>query len=139
MTLYTVGVVKSVQLEGGESRLYVAVDGGMSDNMRTIAYGAEYTATIASRLSEDPRVPARVVGKHCESGDIVVRDVKLPMDIARGDLVAVPATGAYGRVMANNYNSVLRPAVVSVRDGEATLHVRRDTLEDLLSWDVAPA
>jgi diaminopimelate decarboxylase len=138
MTLYTVGVVKSVQLEDGESRLYVAVDGGMSDNMRTIAYGADYTATIASRLSEDPRVPARVVGKHCESGDIVVRDVKLPMDIARGDLVAVPATGAYGRVMANNYNSVLRPAVISVRDGKATLHVRRDTLEDLLSWDVAP-
>jgi diaminopimelate decarboxylase len=138
MTLYTVGVVKPVELEDGGRREYVSVDGGMSDNMRTITYGAEYTATIASRLSEDPRVPARVVGKHCEAGDIVVRDVKLPMDIKRGDLLAVPATGAYGRVMANNYNSALRPAVVSVRDGKATVHIRRDTVEDLLSWDVAP-
>lgn len=138
MTLYTVGVTKSVPLEDGASRLYVAVDGGMSDNMRTITYGAEYTASIASRLSRATAVPSRVVGKHCESGDIVVRDVMLPMDIERGDLLAVPATGAYGRVMANNYNAALRPAVVSVRDGEATLLIRRDTIEDLLSWDVAP-
>ncbi len=138
MTLYTVGVVKRVELEDGGRREYVSVDGGMSDNMRTITYGAEYTATIASRLSDEPRVPARVVGKHCEAGDIVVRDVKLPMDIKRGDLLAVPATGAYGRVMANNYNSALRPAVISVRDGKATVHIRRDTIDDLLSWDVSP-
>ncbi|MDN4474863.1 diaminopimelate decarboxylase [Demequina sp. SYSU T00192] len=138
LTLYRVGVVKRVGLDEGGERQYVAVDGGMSDNMRTITYGAEYTATVASRLSTVEPVLSRVVGKHCESGDIVVRDVDLPHDVARGDLLAVPATGAYGRVMASNYNSVLRPAVVAVRDGEAELLVRRDTLEDLFSWDVAP-
>ncbi len=138
LTLYRVGVVKHVQLEDGGRRQYVAVDGGMSDNMRTITYGAEYTAAIVSRESDAVAELSRVVGKHCESGDIVVRDVDLPGDIARGDLLAVPATGAYGRVMASNYNSVLRPAVVSVRDGEATVHIRRDTLEDLLDWDVPP-
>jgi diaminopimelate decarboxylase len=136
LTLYRVGVVKHVALDDGGSRQYVAVDGGMSDNMRTITYGAEYTAAIASRLSEAEPTLSRVVGKHCESGDIVVRDVELPADIARGDLLAVPATGAYGRVMASNYNAVLRPAVVSVKDGEATVHIRRDTMEDLLNWDV---
>jgi len=136
LTLYRVGVVKQVELEEGGRRQYVAVDGGMSDNMRTITYGAEYTAAIASRVSDALPALSRVVGKHCESGDIVVRDVDLPGDIERGDLLVVPATGAYGRVMASNYNSVFRPAVVSVRDGEATLHIRRDTLEDLLSWDV---
>jgi len=138
LTLYRVGVVKHVSLEDGGQRQYVAVDGGMSDNMRTITYGAQYTAAIVSRESDAPVALSRVVGKHCESGDIVVRDVDLPADIARGDLLAVPATGAYGRVMASNYNSVLRPAVVSVADGEATVHIRRDTLEDLLDWDVAP-
>ena len=136
LTLYRVGVVKHVSLEDGGQRQYVAVDGGMSDNMRTITYGAKYSAAIVSRESDAPAELSRVVGKHCESGDIVVRDVDLPGDIARGDLLAVPATGAYGRVMANNYNSVLRPAVVSVRDGAATVHIRRDTLEDLLGWDV---
>lgn len=138
MTVYRVGVVKTVELDEGGERVYVAVDGGMSDNMRTITYGAEYTATIASRLSPAEPALSRVVGKHCESGDVVVRDVELPHDIAPGDLLAVPATGAYGRVMANNYNAALRPAVVSVRDGRSELHVRRDTLEDLMSWDIAP-
>ncbi|WP_062463601.1 diaminopimelate decarboxylase [Demequina soli] len=138
MTLYRVGVIKAVRIEDGGERRYVAVDGGMSDNMRTITYGAEYTATIASRLSEAEPVLSRVVGKHCESGDIVVRDVDLPADTARGDLLAVPATGAYGRVMASNYNAVLRPAVVAVRDGESEVLIRRDTLEDLFGWDVAP-
>nr|WP_062523032.1 diaminopimelate decarboxylase [Demequina silvatica] len=138
LTLYRVGVVKQVGLDEGGSRQYVAVDGGMSDNMRTITYGAEYTATIASRLSEAEPALSRVVGKHCESGDIVVRDVDLPHDVARGDLLAVPATGAYGRVMASNYNAVLRPAVVAVRDGASEVLIRRDTLEDLFSWDVAP-
>jgi diaminopimelate decarboxylase len=136
LTLYRVGVVKHVSLEDGGTRQYVAVDGGMSDNMRTITYGAEYTAAIASRLSEAEPTLSRVVGKHCESGDIVVRDVDLPSDVERGDLLAVPSTGAYGRVMAHNYNAVFRPAVVSVKDGEATLHIRRDTLDDLFSWDV---
>jgi diaminopimelate decarboxylase len=136
LTLYRVGVVKHVQLEGGGERQYVAVDGGMSDNMRTITYDAEYTPTLASRVSDAGPALSRVVGKHCESGDIVVRDADLPGDTARGDLLAVAATGAYGRVMAHNYNAVLRPAVVSVKDGEATVHIRRDTLTDLLSWDV---
>ncbi len=138
MTVYTVGVTKDVTLEGGGARQYVAVDGGMSDNMRTITYGARYTAALASRVSDAPAVLSRVVGKHCESGDIVVRDVDLPSDIARGDLLAVPATGAYGRVMASNYNAVLRPAVVAVRDGQSRVLIRRDTMEDLLGWDVAP-
>ncbi len=138
-TLYTVGVVKQVSLDEGGRRQYVAVDGGMSDNMRTITYGAEYTAAIASRVSSAPEVLSRVVGKHCESGDIVVRDVDLPADIARGDLLAVPATGAYGRSMASNYNALLRPAVVAVRDGASRVLIRRDTLDDLLSWDVPPA
>ena len=136
VTLYEVGTVKQVDLGAGHSRHYVSVDGGMSDNIRTALYDAEYTVRLVSRVSDAAPVLSRVVGRHCESGDIVVRDVDLPGDIARGDLLAVPATGAYGRVMANNYNSVLRPAVVSVRDGTATVHIRRDTLEDLLAWDV---
>lgn len=136
MTLYTVGVTKDVSLEDGGHRQYVAVDGGMSDNMRTITYGAEYSAVLASRESDAPEVLSRVVGKHCESGDIVVRDVQLPSDTARGDLLAVPATGAYGRVMASNYNSVLRPAVVAVKDGASRVLIRRDTMADLLDWDV---
>lgn len=135
-TLYSVGVVKHVSLDGGGERQYVAVDGGMSDNMRTITYGAEYTATLASRLSEAEPTLSRIVGKHCESGDIVVKNVDLPADVARGDLIAVPATGAYGRSMANNYNALMRPAVVAVRDGKSRVLIRRDTLEDLLSWDV---
>jgi len=139
MTLYTVGVTKDVSLDEGGSRQYVAVDGGMSDNMRTITYGAVYTAAIVSRVSHQPEVLSRVVGKHCESGDIVVRDVQLPADTARGDLLAVPATGAYGRVMASNYNSVLRPAVVAVRDGVSRVLIRRDTLADLLDWDIPEA
>ena len=137
-TLYRVGVVKQVELEDGGQRQYVAVDGGMSDHMRTILYRADYTATIASRLSPAEPAASRVVGKHCESGDVVVRDVALPHDIARGDLLSVPATGAYGRSMSNNYNAVPRPAVVAVRDGQARVIVRRDTLEDLLRPDVAP-
>ncbi|MFV0632619.1 diaminopimelate decarboxylase [Demequina sp.] len=139
ITLYTVGVVKEVALEDGGARQYVAVDGGMSDNPRTIMYGAEYSAELAARRSDAQPALSRVVGKHCESGDIVVRDVDLPADVARGDLLAVAATGAYGRSMASNYNAVLRPAVVAVRDGQAQVLIRRDTLEDLLSWDVAPA
>ncbi len=138
ITVYTVGVTKAVTLEDGGKRRYIAVDGGMSDNMRTITYGADYTATLASRESSASLDLSRVVGKHCESGDIVVRDAHLPDDIWRGDLLAVAATGAYGRSMSNNYNAILRPAVVGVRDGQAAELVRRDTIEDLLSWDVAP-
>ncbi len=138
MTLYTVGVAKVVSLDDGGERRYVAIDGGMSDNMRPVAYSAEYTTALASRTSTAAPVRSRVVGKHCESGDVIVQNVDLPADVDRGDLLAVPATGAYGRVMSNNYNALLRPAVVAVRDGEAHELVRRDTIEDLLAWDVAP-
>jgi diaminopimelate decarboxylase len=110
----------------------------MSDNMRPVAYGAEYTATLASRVSDAAPVLSRVVGKHCESGDIIVRNIHLAGDVDRGDILAVPATGAYGRVMSNNYNALLRPGVVAVRGGAAHELVRRDTIEDLLAWDVAP-
>jgi diaminopimelate decarboxylase len=133
--LYRVGTVKPVTLDGGASRLYVAVDGGMSDNIRTALYAAEYSATLASRLSTAPPVLARVVGKHCEGGDILVRDEFLPADIAPGDLLAVPGSGAYSRSMASNYNHVPRPPVVAVRDGQISTLLRRETIEDLLALD----
>ncbi|GAA3620490.1 diaminopimelate decarboxylase [Microlunatus ginsengisoli] len=134
--LYRVGTVKKVLLDGGSSRLYVAVDGGMSDNIRTALYGAEYSATLASRRSDAPPVLSRVVGKHCEGGDILVRDEFLPADIAPGDLLAVPAAGAYSHSMASNYNHVPRPPVVGVEDAEITTLVRRETIDDLLALDV---
>ncbi|HWT33835.1 MAG TPA: diaminopimelate decarboxylase [Microbacterium sp.] len=136
VTLYEVGTVKPVQLDGGEAtRVYVSVDGGMSDNARPALYGAEYTVTLASRDSDDEPVLVRVVGKHCESGDIVVDRGHLPADIAPGDLVAVPATGAYCCSLASNYNYVTRPAVVAVADGAARVIVRGETLADLLCRD----
>ncbi|WCN80562.1 diaminopimelate decarboxylase [Micromonospora sp. LH3U1] len=131
-TLYEVGTVKD--LDG--IRTYVSVDGGMSDNIRTALYDASYSATLASRASGAEPMLARVVGKHCESGDIVVKDEFLPADVQPGDLVAVPGTGAYCRSMASNYNHVPRPPVVAVRDGKARLIVRRETEEDLLALDV---
>ncbi|WP_435206279.1 diaminopimelate decarboxylase [Micromonospora sp. bgisy143] len=131
-TLYEVGTVKD--LDG--IRTYVSVDGGMSDNIRTALYDASYSATLASRASDAQPLLARVVGKHCESGDIVVKDEFLPADVQPGDLVAVPGTGAYCRSMASNYNHVPRPPVVAVRDGQARLIVRRETEEDLLALDV---
>ncbi|MET9916421.1 diaminopimelate decarboxylase [Streptomyces sp. NPDC059605] len=131
-TLYEVGTVKP--LEG--LRTYVSVDGGMSDNIRTALYDAEYTVALASRTSDAEPMLVRVVGKHCESGDIVVKDAFLPSDIAPGDLIAVPATGAYCRSMASNYNHALRPPVVAVHDGAARVIVRRETEEDLLRLDV---
>ncbi|MBO8185750.1 diaminopimelate decarboxylase [Streptomyces spirodelae] len=131
-TLYEVGTLK--ELEG--LRTYVSVDGGMSDNIRTALYDAEYSVALVSRASEAEPMLSRVVGKHCESGDIVVRDAFLPADLAPGDLLAVPATGAYCRSMANNYNHALRPPVVAVRDGQARTIVRRETEEDLLRLDV---
>jgi diaminopimelate decarboxylase len=139
-TVYQVGTVKPVVLDGAPDvtsvRTYVSVDGGMSDNIRTALYDADYSATLASRGSDAPPVLARIVGKHCEAGDIVVKDEFLPGDVAPGDLVAVPATGAYCRSMASNYNHLLRPPVVAVRDGIATTVVRRETLDDLLATDV---
>ncbi len=135
-TVYTVGTVKPVALDKGAVRTYVSVDGGMSDNIRTALYGADYSCTIASRTSAAPPVLARVVGKHCEAGDIVVMDEFLPADVSSGDLLAVPGTGAYCRSMASNYNHALRPPVIAVRDGKATVLVRRETEDDLLATDM---
>ncbi|WP_405011576.1 diaminopimelate decarboxylase [Kitasatospora sp. NBC_01539] len=131
-TLYEVGTVKP--LEG--LRTYVSVDGGMSDNIRTALYDAAYSVALVSRTSEAEPVLARVVGKHCESGDIVVKDAFLPADLVPGDLIAVPATGAYCRSMASNYNHALKPPVVAVVDGSARVIVRRETEEDLLRLDI---
>ena len=136
VTLYRVGTTKEIQLEDGNKRLYVSVDGGMSDNIRTALYGAEYTAEIANRDSSAPVRDCRLVGKHCETGDIVINSINLPSDIAPGDLIAVPATGAYGRSMASNYNHVPRPGVISVVDGTARTIVRSETEADLLALDV---
>jgi diaminopimelate decarboxylase len=135
ITLYEVGTVKEVALEDGGSRAYISVDGGMSDNIRTALYDAEYSVALASRRSSAPNRLSRVVGKHCESGDIVVRDAMLPADIVASDLIAVAATGAYCRSMASNYNHLPKPAVVSVRDGQVTVVLRRESMEDLLRLD----
>ncbi len=131
-TLYEVGTIKPL----AGLRTYVSVDGGMSDNIRTALYDACYSVSLVSRASSAAPMLTRVVGKHCESGDIVVRDAFLPEDLAPGDLVAVPATGAYCRSMANNYNHALRPPVVVVDGGEARVIVRRETQEDLLRLDI---
>ncbi|MCY4725712.1 diaminopimelate decarboxylase [Nocardioides sp. STR2] len=135
-TVYEVGTVKDVALDGGARRTYVSVDGGMSDNIRTALYDADYSATIASRPSGGPPALSRVVGKHCEAGDIVVKDEFLPADVRPGDLLAVPGTGAYCRSMASNYNHALRPPVIGVRDGKTFTVLRRETVADLLATDV---
>ncbi|CAB4656480.1 unannotated protein [freshwater metagenome] len=135
-TLYEVGTVKDVTLEDGAIRRYISVDGGMSENMRTSLYDAQYFAVLADRESSAPLTQSRVVGKHCETGDIVIRDINLPSDIEPGDLLATPATGAYGRSMASNYNHVPRPPVVAIKDGKARVIVRRENEADLLALDV---
>ena len=135
-TLYEVGTVKDVTLENGTHRRYISVDGGMSDNIRPSLYGAEYTTILANRTSSAAHTSSRLVGKHCESGDIIIREIDLPEDIVPGDLLAVPATGAYGRSMASNYNHVPRPSVVAVKDGKARVIVRRESIEDLLALDI---
>ncbi len=135
-TLYEVGTVKEVLLDGDASRTYVAVDGGMSDNIRPALYDADFSCTIASRLSQAPPTLARVVGKHCESGDILVKDEFLPADVRAGDLLAVPVTGAYCRSLSSQYNHTPRPPVVAVAQGGARQIVRRETIEDLLALDV---
>jgi diaminopimelate decarboxylase len=135
-TLYEVGTVKDVTLEDRAIRRYISVDGGMSDNMRTSLYDAQYFAVLADRESAAPLTQSRVVGKHCETGDIVIRDINLPSDIEPGDLLATPATGAYGRSMASNYNHVPRPPVVAIKDGKARVIVRRENEADLLALDV---
>ena len=109
----------------------------MSDNIRTALYDADYSCTVASRASGAPPVLARVVGKHCESGDVVVKDEFLPSDLTPGDLLAVPGTGAYCRSMASQYNHVPRPPVIAVRDGAAKVLLRRETEDDILALDVS--
>ncbi|WP_431926942.1 diaminopimelate decarboxylase [Nonomuraea jabiensis] len=128
ITLYSVGTVKDV--EG--LRTYVSIDGGMSDNVRTALYGAEYTAALVSRESTAEPMLSRLVGKHCESGDIIVRDFHLPADLVPGDLIAVAATGAYCRSLASNYNYLPRPAVVAVSGGRSRVIVQGETEDDLL-------
>ncbi|MFL6109693.1 MAG: diaminopimelate decarboxylase [Marmoricola sp.] len=134
-TVYTVGTVKAVELDAGAVRTYISVDGGMSDNIRTALYDADYSCTLANRASDAPALISRVVGMHCEAGDIVVKDEFLPGDLLPGDLVAVPGTGAYCRSMASNYNHALRPPVVVVKDGSSSVAVRRETVADLLRLD----
>lgn len=144
ITLYTVGTVKHVALPSGahdhegrpiSERVYVSVDGGMSDNIRPALYGAAYTCMLANRRSAGPTMLARVVGMHCESGDILVQECQLPADLHRGDILAMPVTGAYGRTMASNYNQALIPAVVGVSERDAHVMIRRQSVDDLLDLD----
>ncbi|WP_426621668.1 diaminopimelate decarboxylase [Microbacterium sp. As-52] len=135
VTIYEVGTTKDVTIDSGAVRRYISVDGGMSDNARPALYGAQYSARLASRVGEgEPRL-SRVVGKHCESGDIVVDHEYLPEDLVPGDLLAVPATGAYCVSLASNYNHVPRPPVVAVRGGRSTVIVRGETIDDVLARD----
>ncbi|MCW2732748.1 MAG: diaminopimelate decarboxylase [Mycobacterium sp.] len=136
ITLYEVGTVKDVAVSQTAHRRYVSVDGGMSDNIRTSLYAAEYDARLVSRVSDGAPALARIVGKHCESGDIVVRDTWVSDDVAPGDLIGVAATGAYCYSMSSRYNLLGRPAVVAVRDGVSRLILRRETVDDLLSLEV---
>jgi diaminopimelate decarboxylase len=132
ITLYTVGTIKELP----EIRTYVAVDGGMSDNPRPVLYGSGYEAFLPRATDADRTRPIRLVGKHCESGDVVISEGYVPADLAVGDIVVTPVTGAYGHSMASNYNKVPRAAVVFVADGESRLVVRRETFDDLLRYDV---
>lgn len=136
ITLYEVGTVKDVDVSSNASRRYVSVDGGMSDNIRTALYDAQYDVRLVSRLSDAPATAARLVGKHCETGDILVRDAWVPDDVGPGDLVATAATGAYCYSLSSRYNMICRPAVVAVRAGESRLILRRETVDDLLSLEV---
>jgi len=131
LTLYTVGTVKTIP----ELRTYVAVDGGMSDNLRPVTYGARYETFLPGRVRAERALVATVAGKHCEQGDLLARDARLPADVAVGDILGMPVTGAYAQSMASNYNKVLRPAVVFVHDGRARLVVRREAPDDLVRLD----
>ena len=143
VTLYRVGTIKPVHLSDAkdktgnpiDERVYVSVDGGMSDNIRPALYGADYTVRLANRRGSDESMLVRVVGMHCESGDIIVHEDRLPADLRRGDILAVPVTGAYGRTMASNYNQALIPAVVAVSEAGAHVMIRRQTIGDLLDLD----
>ena len=141
VTLYEVGTTKDVELGSGTVRRYISVDGGMSDNARPALYGAQYSARLASRAGLGAPQLSRVVGKHCESGDIVVDHEYLPADLVPGDLLAVPSTGAYCAPLASNYNHVPRPPVVAVRDGRTQVIVRGENIADVLARDagIVPA
>jgi diaminopimelate decarboxylase len=132
LTCYTVGTIKDIP----GIRTYVSVDGGMSDNPRPVLYGSGYETFLPRETAASRPTVVTVVGKHCESGDVIVRDGHLPADVAVGDVLATPVTGAYGHSMASNYNKVPRPPVVFVRGGEARLVVRRETFDDLLALDL---
>jgi diaminopimelate decarboxylase len=138
-TIYEVGTTKLVTLDDATTRNYISVDGGMSDNIRPALYGAKYSAFLANRESNAKKTSSRVVGKHCETGDILILDINLAEDIAPGDLLAFPATGAYGRSMASNYNHIPRPAVVVVKNGAARTILRRENEADLLALEVNQA
>ena len=133
VTLYRVGTIKPID----GLRTYVSVDGGMSDNPRPVLYGSGYEAFLPGAAGADRTEPVRIVGKHCESGDVIVQEAMVPADLAVGDILATPVTGAYGHTMGSNYNMVLRPPVVFARDGDARLVVRRETFADLVDRDIA--
>jgi len=135
MTLYEVGTIKEIP----GIRTYVSVDGGMSDNPRPVLYGSGYETFLPRSPGADRPRRVRVVGKHCESGDLLVRKARVPEDLVVGDVLATPVTGAYGHSMGSNYNKVPRPAVVFVADGRARLVVRRETNDDLIRLDVPVA
>ena len=135
VTVYEVGTVKDVTVDEGVSRRYLSVDGGMSDNIRPALYGSLYDARVVSRTVDGTATSTRIVGSHCESGDVLIRDAEYPDDIRRGDLVALAATGAYTYAMSSRYNAFNRPAIVSVRDGVVTPMMRRETIEDFLALE----
>jgi diaminopimelate decarboxylase len=134
VTLYTVGTVKEIP----GIRTYVAVDGGMSDNPRPVLYGSGYEAFLPREPLAERTRRVRIVGKHCESGDVLLHEAQVPDDLAVGDVLATPVTGAYGHSMGSNYNKVPRPPVLFVRDGQASVVVRRETYDDLTRLDVLP-
>ena len=131
VALYTVGAVKDIP----SVRKYVSLDGGMADNIRPALYDARYEAAVANRMSDPPVETVTLAGKYCESGDILIKDISLP-ELASGDLIAIPASGAYAPSMASNYNASPRPAIVMVKDGEARVIRRRETYDDLLRSEV---
>ena len=132
ITAYTIGTIKHIP----DVRTYVAVDGGMSDNPRPVLYGSGYEAFLPGYVAAPRTMHARLVGKHCESGDVLIFDALLPEATTVGDVLATPVTGAYGRSMASNYNMLTRPAVVFVGDGIARPVIRRETMEDLVRCDL---
>ncbi|MGD7002425.1 diaminopimelate decarboxylase [Corynebacterium halotolerans] len=136
VTIYEVGTIKDVHVDDDTTRRYISVDGGMSDNIRPALYGSEYDARVVSRFVDGEPVASRVVGSHCESGDILIHDQQYPDDIKPGDLVALAATGAYCYAMSSRYNQFTRPAVVAVRAGLIKPMLRRETIEDLLALEV---